>query len=141
MAVYSYALAAGYNIALVSLLNIETITPTSDRPFYPPRAYGYSSPGQRKGRLNGLGFRAGFPVVEWHFSAMTRKQYEYLQSTYCGGWPSLSGLVTVYTTSGSSTYYRYNAVLDLPATLEAPDGGFFAFKELVVKFYHLVKLA
>lgn len=139
MPFFSYLIAANYNVALASLVNIETITPTNDRAFYPPMAYGYASPGVRKGRLNGLGFRAGFPRVVWFFKAATRGQYEYLSTTYCGG--SLSGLVTIYTTVGKSTYARYNAVMDLPATEEAPGGEFFAFTGgLRVTFTHLVAI-
>lgn len=136
---YDYRIAANYNVALANLVNIETITPTNDRKFYAPMAYGFSTPGVRKGRLNGVGFRSGFTKVVWLFKAATRAQYEYLSTTYCGG--ALSGQVTIYTTTGKSTYARYNAVIDLPATEEAPGGEFYAFiGGLRVTFTHLVAL-
>lgn len=139
MAFYDYRIGAGKNVALASLVNIETIKPTNDRNFYAPMAYGFASPGVRKGRLNGVGFRSGFTRVTWFFKAATRGQYEYLSTTYCGG--VLSGEVTIYTTTGKSTYARYNAVIDLPATEEAPGGEFYAFVGgLRVIFSHLVAL-
>src|SRR5512135_1522427 len=98
MPFFSYLIAANYNVALASLVNIETITPTNDRAFYPPMARGYALRGLRKGRLNGVGFRSGFWKVTWFFKVATYAQYEYLSTTYCGG--SLSGQVTIYTTTG-----------------------------------------
>lgn len=136
---YDYRIGAGYNVALASLVNIETILPTNDRKFYAPMAYGLSAPGVRKGRLNGVGFRSGFSHVIWFFKVATRAQYEYLSTTYCSS--GLSGQVTIYTTVGKSTYARYNAVIDLPATEEAPQAEFYAFiGGLRVTFSHLVAL-
>lgn len=139
MALYDYRIAATYNQALGSLVNVETIKPTGDRYFYAPMAYGFASPGVQKVRLNGVGYRAGFPYVIWYFKVATRAQYEYLSSTYCSS--GYSGQVTIYTTLGKSTYARYNAVLILPSTAEQEGGEFFAFRSgLRVTFSHLVAL-
>lgn len=138
MTIADYRIAAGYNVALGSLVNIETITATGDtRKFYAPQAYGHSSPGALAYRLDGTGYRRGFLRVDWIFPAATRNQYEYLSTTYCSG--LLTGQCTIYTRVGKSTYARYNAVMQLPATDEA-DGAFFAFKNLRVAFTHLVAI-
>ena len=136
-----YRLAANHNVALVSLVNIEAIKPTNDIYFHAPQAYGYSSPGQLGYRLyQSLGFRRGFSSIAWLFQVMTRLQYAYLSTTYCGG--ALSGLVTIYTTLGgnSATYARYNATIHLPAPNEAPGGEYFAYRNLRVLFNHLVAI-
>lgn len=138
--VEQYALAANHNVALVSLVNIETIKPTNDIYFHAPQAYGYGSPGLLGYRLYwSLGYRRGFPHVVWLLGVATRVQYEYLSTTYCGG--ALSGLVTIYTTVGKSTYARYNATMHLPAPDEAPGSEFYAFRNgLRINFLHLVAL-
>lgn len=139
MAFYDYRIGAGKNVALASLVNIETIKPTNDRNFYAPMAYGFGSPGQLAYRLDGKGFRKGFPHVDWLFKVATRAQYEYLSTTYCGG--TLSGEVTVYTTVGKSSYGRYNAIMSLPAPVEQPGSEFYAFVGgLRVSLLHLVAL-
>jgi hypothetical protein len=136
---FDYRIGAGENMALLSLINIESIKPTNDRNFYAPMAYGFSAPGVRRGRLDGVGFRSGFTHVVWYFKVATRAQYEYLSTTYCAG--GYSGKVTIYTTTGKSSYARYNAVIDIPATEETQGGEFFAFVGgLRVTFSHLVAL-
>lgn len=132
-----YMIAAGANVALTSLTNIETIKPSGDRYFYAPQAIPFGSPGQRKRKLNGVAFFAGYPAVDWRFAVLTRKQYEYLKSTYCSG--SYSGLVTIYTTLSGNTFARYNAVIDVPETAVIPE-GYFAYKNVSVRFTHLVAL-
>ncbi len=135
-----YRLAANHNVALVSLVNIQTIKPTGDRYFPAPQAYGFGSPGQLGYRLyESLGFRRGFKRVVWLLHVASRPQYEYLSTNYCGG--ELSGLVTIYTTVGKSTYARYNATMSLPAPDEAPGSEFYAFRNgLRIVFLHLVAL-
>src|SRR5690242_3219496 len=104
MTVSSYKIAAGYNVALNSLVNIETIKPTNDQYFYAPKAIPYGSPGVKRVKLDGVGYRAGYPSVDWQFGVLTRAQYEYLKTTYCAG--GYSGQVTVYTTVSGNTYAR-----------------------------------
>ena len=137
MTVSSYKIAAGYNVALNSLVNIETIKPTNDQYFYAPKAIPYGSPGAKKVKLNGVSYRSGYPYVDWQFGVLTRAQYEYLKTTYCSG--GYTGLVTVYTTVSGSTYARYNAVIDVPETAAITD-GFYAYKNVAVRLSHLVAL-
>ena len=137
MTVSSYKIAAGYNVALNSLVNIETIKPTNDQYFYAPKAIPYGSPGAKKVKLNGVSYRSGYPYVDWLFGVLTRAQYEYLKTTYCSG--GYTGLVTVYTTVSGSTYARYNAVIDVPETAAITD-GFYAYKNVAVRLSHLVAL-
>lgn len=138
MSAEQYAIAAGNNVALISLVNIETITPPGDQyHFFPPKAKGYYDPGQPNVRGDGLiGFN-GFPSVVWIFDVMTRLQLTYAKTTWCnGGW---SGLVTIYTTTGDNTYARYNAnlLISLPNTF---DGSFYANKGVKLAFTRLVAL-
>lgn len=137
MTVSSYKIAAGYNVALNSLINIEAIRPTNDQYFYAPKAIPYGSPGAKRVKLNGVSYRSGYPYVDWQFGVLTRVQFEYLKTTYCSG--GYSGQVTVYTTVSGSTYQRYNAVIDVPETAAISD-GFFAYKNVAVRFSHLVAL-
>lgn len=139
MPIYDYRLAANYNVALGSLVNIENITATGDKfKFHPPQAYGFGTPGQRVGRLTGVGFRRGFPYTGWLFGFMSRNQYDYLSATYCGG--TLEGTITIYTRVGKLAYARYNAVMSLPAPPESPGSEMFAFKNITIGMSHLVSL-
>ena len=137
MTVSGYKIAAGYNVALNSLVNIETIKPTNEQYFYAPKAIPYGSPGAKKVKLNGVSYRSGYPYVDWQFGVLTRAQYEYLKTTYCSG--GYSGQVTIYTTVSGNTYARYNAVIDIPETAAIPD-GFYAYKNVAVRMSHLVAL-
>lgn len=133
----NYRIAATYNVALGSLVNIEAIRPTNDRYFYAPQAIPYGSPGLKRIKLNGVSARAGYPSVDWLFAMLTRAQYEYLRNTYCAG--GYSGQVTIYTTVSGNTYARYNAVIDVPETSTIAE-GFYAYKRVAIRFTHLVAL-
>lgn len=112
MPFYDYRIAAGNNNA-AGLVNIESITPTSDKPFSAPNNFGQFDPGQFRIRADGKVYVAGFGVASWVFSAMTKAQYRYLMETYCNN--SYSGLVTIRTrTDDPDTYANYNAVMILP---------------------------
>jgi len=138
MSIEQYAIAAGNNVALGSLVNIETIKPGGDTHyFYAPKAIGFYDPGQPNVRGDGLYSFNGFASVMWRFLVMTRLQLAYARTTWCnGGW---SGPVTIYTTTGGVTYARYNAnlLISLPNTF---DGSFFANKDVKLAFTGLVAL-
>lgn len=131
MAFYQYSIAATWNVALGSLINIENITPSGDRAFRAPKAYGLQDAGIIKISGNGLDFKSGYPFVIWRFDVLTWKQYEYLKTTYCAG--GNRGKVTVYTRTSitSGTYTRYNAIIVVPKQIET-DGEFFAPKRVDV---------
>lgn len=133
-----YAIAAGSNIALNSLVNIESITPNGDTyHFFPLKAIGFYSPGNSNVRGDGLLAFNGFPSVIWYFDVVTRLQLSYARSTWCsGGW---SGLVTIYTTTGDTTYARYNANL-LISLYDTMDGKFYAIKGMQMAMTRLVAL-
>lgn len=133
----SYKIAATYNVALNSLVNIELIKPTNDQYFFAPLAIPFGSPGVKRVRLDGTSFRAGYPSVEWRFDVLTRAQYEYLKTTYCSG--GYSGQVTIYTTVSGNTFARYNAVIDIPETV-AMSSGYYAYRGVGVRLSHLVAL-
>lgn len=119
MARYSYSLGAGHNLPLGSLTNVEMITPTGDVAFYAPQSWGNYDPGQYKMRGDGIVYTSGHEVTHWRWRSMTRKQYQYLQDTYCNG--GQSGTVTAYTLlDNPGTYERCNATMILP---KLPDAG------------------
>lgn len=137
MTYYSHAIAAGHDVALVSLTNIESITPSGDVPFTYPLASPLYDPGTFRIRGDGTVYTAGFPSLEWKFKGITKKQYEYARTTYCaGGW---SGYVTIYTRPGTIAYARYNAVLVLPKPTDST-WSTSAFEDMTWKFTRLVAL-
>jgi hypothetical protein len=116
---YDYRIAAGHDLPLGSLTNIQDIQDSNGAKFYPPRSWGSYLPGQRRERADGTDYWSGFPSCSWTFDYMTREQYAKLRADYCGG--DYSGTVTIYTrTKDSASYERYNAVMKLPAL---PDSG------------------
>lgn len=125
MTFYDYRLEAGYNVALASLVNIETIA-VAGRRFTAPKALGSFDPGIYRVRTDGTLYLAGYPSQHWFFAVITFAQYNYLRTTYCAS--GFSGKVTVYTRPGTEAYARYNAILRLPKPSEHED-AFFAFKK------------
>lgn len=132
-----YRIAAGHDVALGSLVNIETIKPTGDTYFYLLQAIGNYSPGNANVRGDGLYSFNGKPYTVWYFPIMTRAQLSYIRTTYCaGGW---SGYVTIYSTAGDTTYARYNADL-LVSFYTVMDGKFFANRGVQMSMTGLVAL-
>lgn len=141
MAYYDYRIAANYGVALVSLTNIENITPSSDRAFFYPKASPFYNPGDFKIRGDGKTYISGAPSIEWEFSILTRGQYLYLKTTYCAG--GYSGFVTIYTRTGGTAYARYNAIIQVPKEADIENQwemGAVAYKEAKIKFTRLVAL-
>jgi hypothetical protein len=137
VAVYDYRIAATWNVALNSLTNIETITPTGDKRFYPPDAYGSFVKGIPRKRGDGTVTYSGFPSVKWHWRRMTRKQHQYLMDTYGSG--GYTGKVTIYTTTDNpGSYERYNAIINIPQPAEMKKN--FSNFECEVTFSDLVAL-
>jgi len=132
-----YRIASGSNIALGSLVNIESITATGDtRKFYSPKSIGFYNPGERRTTLAGRDYFAGYANTKWVFDVMTRNQLAYLRTTYCaGGW---DGLVTIYTATDSGTYLRYNAVMRLQKPADNGQGEFFAYKRFELSMTRMV---
>jgi hypothetical protein len=144
---YQYSIASGWNVALVSLVNIETIKPTGDVYFYPPQSYGFYNAGQDIIRSDGSLYVAGYPSTQWIWAGnpsgrLTPGQEYYLQQTYCNG--GRSGQVTILTTTdvvsnGEPTYARFNAIIRLS---KLPDSGknFKNFGQFVAYFTRMVAL-
>lgn len=141
--VYSYALGAGHNLPLGSLVNIETIVPGSSVAFYPPSAYGAFNPGEFIIRQDDLIYQSGFPVCQWAWvgnpqGKMTWEQARYLQDTYCNG--GYSGFVTIYTqTDDPGMYQRFNATMKLTKLTDA-GRNFTNFGQYTITFTQLVYL-
>lgn len=140
MPLFDYRIAVNWNVALNSLVNIETITATGDtRRFFAPQGFGNRNAGLFRIRGDMSIYIAGSASDIWLFRPMTWFQYQYWRATYCGG--GYSGLVTIYTptalnANGEFTYTRYNAVTHLPKENEI-DGLFFAPRNVPVKMLQL----
>lgn len=136
--IQDYRIAAGHDVALGSLINIETIKPSGDtKYFYSPQAIGNYDPGSPNVRGDGLFSFNGKPSTVWFLAAATRKQLAYARATWAnGGW---SGYVTIYTTTGDETYARYNANM-LISFYNVMDGKYFANKGMQLTMTGLVGL-
>jgi len=133
-----YRIAAGHNIALIALTNIETITPPGDTRFVVVNSFGSYDPGAVRVRADGTVYLAGYATVVWRLAALTFKQYEYLSTTYCAG--GVSGKVTIYTRLNSiALYKRCNAILILPKMPEL-DKRVSAFANTALTFTRVVEL-
>lgn len=106
-----YRLAANYNQPLGNLLDIELIIPPGDTAFVGPSVIKHYDDGLVVPQLDGLDYTEGYAETTWTFGFLTFPQYAYLKSTYCGG--GLTGKVTIYTTLGSTTFSRKNAIMKL----------------------------
>ncbi len=129
-----YRIAAGNNVALASLVNVESIIPTNDVRFAAPQSLGLRDIGVYRVRGNGTTYIAGFPSTTWLFKPMTWLQYEYFNTTWLNS--AYSGLVTIYTLSSKTTYTRYNAIATLPKPNEV-EGLFFAPRNVPIKMTRL----
>jgi hypothetical protein len=140
---YSYALAVGYNVALVSLVNVQDITISGQKKIYPPQSFGTYRPGTFKMRGDGLYSTVGWPFLRWGWRGnpggwITYGQARYFNTTYCAG--GYSGKVTIYSmTQTFNTYERYNAVMQLPYIDEA-EPNFKIFQGFEIKFIRLEAL-
>lgn len=136
MPVYDYRIAAGHNVALASLVNIESLAPAGDVAFYPPRSFGTYTAGAVRVRTDGRVYLAGYPSVVWRFGLLTRAQFRYLQTTYCGG--GYSGAVTIYTRlDNAAQYKRCNAIMVLPQLAELNNDALVKFRDVEIKMTRL----
>jgi hypothetical protein len=137
---YKYGLAAGNDVSLNMIANIQTVVAPGDTtPFFAPQAFGHHLQGLRVSRLTGVGYRRGFESQKWLLYGSTFNQYMYLLDTILSG--VLSGPVTLITRPGRLAYYRYNAVMDLPSTAEQPGGDYYAFRNgLELTFTRMIRL-
>lgn len=133
-----YALAYGNNNA-ASLQSIESITPSGDRGFVAVQGYSSYDEGIVNVRQDGLIYISGYPTAAWVFSALTRKQYQYLQSNYTVGGTSLSGYVTVRTRKEDGTFANFNAVLLLPKLPEL-NRRRKLYQDVTIRFVRLVAI-
>lgn len=131
---FGYKIGVGYNVALGSLVDISSITPSGDMPFASPEVLPHFDPGLENVRGDGLTSYSGFQKISWSFGFLTYPQWVYLSSTYCNN--SLSGKVTIYTTLATLSFVRMNAILILPkpTSLQAENW----YKKASVDFTRLV---
>lgn len=129
------AIAAGWNVALVSLVPITSITPTNDEVFGGPKSTGLYDPGVSKVAGDGNIFLLGYAAAQWLFSRLTWLQWYYASATWCAG--GLSGPVTILTplNSQNGTYTRMNAILTLPKPSDLRSE--YRYQEAVWKFTRL----
>lgn len=133
---YSFSLAAAHNNA-AGLVNIEQITPSSGRRFYPPRTPGGFSPGELIGRADDIVVTVGYASFIWLFDTLTRYQYNYLIATYSTGGNSYSGKVTVRTLNAINAYANYNATIHIPPD---PKPNYSIFEGVQIPFTRVVAI-
>lgn len=119
MPIYDFRIAAGWDVALGSLTNVETIVTSDHRHFYPPDVYPGYDDGHENVRGDEMVAYNGFPLLPWRFSIFYSIQRYYLYHTINGD--SNTGKVTIYTLTnkGDTTYTRGNAIMYLPPLAQA----------------------
>lgn len=134
---YQYSIAAGSNIALASLVNIENLfgktkyAPNRQNPVdvYPVRTVTFSGRVTGEGRIN----------HEWTFKALPIALLKLIEDNYHTNGTVTSAQVTIYTRlHNRATYVRYNAwsILPQPGEDYEYDRGY--ARNLVWKFHNLV---
>lgn len=132
-----YQIAPGWN-NYGGLQSIESITPPDDRPFPYPAGFFRFNPGELKTRSDGTFYFAGFPVTEWVFSYLSKRQVRYTQERYCNG--GYSGMVTIKTRTDDPDFYQiYNAVMLLPKPSDAQRRGR-VWVDYVIRFTRLTAI-
>jgi hypothetical protein len=112
-ALQKHAIGVGYGVALASLVNWESITPTGTVHFNPVKSWGNYKDGVPRKNSVGRIVMMGEKSTAWDWTGVYNKQFRYVMDTYCNG--MYDGLVTIYTiTSTPQTYARFNAILTLP---------------------------
>jgi hypothetical protein len=124
MAFQSYSIGVGYNVALGSLTNAETVF-RSGVYFALVKGRGSFNPGERLTRGNGRDFFEGYSSLIWLVDVNIYSVLDSLRTTYCaGGW---DGEITINTTLGGIAYARRNSIMKLTPPNEV-DGEFMAMK-------------
>lgn len=130
-----FQIAAGHD-AVGDLEPIEDIIPSGDwRGFVVPDAFATFSPGTIRVRGDGTIYITGYPSTTWLFPALSRKQYNYLRTTFCAG--GLSGAVTIRTMIEDGTFDNFNAIItipDLPSINRQRRGNAFEDVEITYTF-------
>lgn len=111
-----YKIAVNYNNT-AGLTLISSIVPSTDEAFNLGEivlGLALYNPGIAKIRGTGLTTRSGFKSTRWNFGYWTLLQYEYLQTTYCGGLGNYSGFVTIRTRTGNTAFANFNAIIEVP---------------------------
>lgn len=135
---YNYMIGAGWNVALVSLTNFESLSISGEPPLKVGGMYGTYDPGLMRIRGDGTVYLAGYGSCALPFPGITRGQVRYLSTTFCNS--SYSGKVTIYTRlDDPATYARFNAIMRLPKLSESQK-RWAAFQDYVVRFDRLVAL-
>ena len=104
-------IGVGWDVALVDLVLLTSIVVTGQR-FVGPQVIAHYNPGLIKFRGTGTVKTLGYKSIKWLEGILTYDQWAYLSSTYCSN--GISGLVTVYTNLGTSSYVRLNGIMVLP---------------------------
>lgn len=110
MAFYEYAIASGFNVALLSLTNVETLLG------YPPNVQPVDPYPVRQITLSNRVIGSGTPVVIWTFrDAVPITVVKTIEDTFFSNGVDLWANVTINTRRHNrSDYERYNAIASLP---------------------------
>lgn len=144
MAVYSFKIAAGHNVGLGSLVNVEEITQIGRPPSIPQSPNPFPV---RKKYLSGRVAGSGYQTYVWEFDVMPMTGIKYIIDTYlyetilASPFLMASSPVTIFTRrTDRGGWARYNAYLEYPSpgTDYTEDAGFAV--NLKLKFHHMVQI-
>jgi len=113
---YDYRIAAGHNVALAALVNVETLPGFAGAGVrIPPASQPVNPYPNRVVALSGREYGDGVITHVWEFSTLPIAALEYLITTYLSGGTLASAPVTIYTRRHDrGVYARYNAYLTYP---------------------------
>lgn len=134
MAFADFRIAAGWNVALGSLTNVENISQI----MYPPKVTPVDGYPVRRIALSGKVYGDGRIDHVWEYRSITTTALYYIIDTYLS--TATSAAVTIYTLSRVGTYARYNATLVLPQPGVDYDVAGTVVENLRLRFNGLVAL-
>ncbi len=141
---YSYAIASGHNVALVSLTNIETLWLPYTMGIEVPVISNPVNPYPVKSRMGSGRIRGDGDIDhEWLVSSLPLAALDYLIDTLLvtSGNVVKSKAVTIYTRKHDrGAYARYNTYLTLPAPEEDYDLNQELVNDLHLRFTKLIPL-
>lgn len=136
---YSYSIAAGWNVALANLVNVQNLfgravwVPNRGNPVdtFPNRLVTLSGREVSEGRVN----------HEWKFIILPIAKLTLFEDTYLSSATVVSAQVTIYTRlHARGTYARYNAWVALPQPGEDYEYDRGYVRNLRIRFNNMIAL-
>ena len=130
------SIAVGWNVALVSLTLWTSIHPSGEEYLAAVKSMPLYDDGLPKVRGDGSIGDVGYATITWLAGFDSYAQYAYIRSTYCSY--GRTGPVTIYTPLyGGLTYYRMNAVIEVPTPKQIQSDSVYWYKQVPITFHQL----